>query len=218
MKYKCLVLDHDDTVVSSTKEIHYPAFLEALRIMRPGAKTISSDDYFRYNFDPGFIEFMERDYDFTEEEFKAEEEIWKNYVSTRIPSVYPGMKEIIERQKAEGGYVCVVSHSFNFNILRDYKANSLPEPDMVFGWEVPREERKPSPVSLQKIAQKFGLQPSDILVVDDAKPGYDMARAFGADFAAAGWCHDVPEIRDFMKKNSDIWFGDVDALSKYLFS
>ena len=29
MKYKCLVLDHDDTVVDSTASIHYPAFLEA---------------------------------------------------------------------------------------------------------------------------------------------------------------------------------------------
>ena len=25
MRYKCLVLDHDDTVVDSTASIHYPA-------------------------------------------------------------------------------------------------------------------------------------------------------------------------------------------------
>ena len=56
MRYKCLVLDHDDTVVDSTASIHYPAFLEALKVLRPGCETISLEDYFRENFDPGFIE------------------------------------------------------------------------------------------------------------------------------------------------------------------
>ncbi|HOK48860.1 MAG TPA: hydrolase, partial [Sedimentibacter sp.] len=30
MKYKCLVLDHDDTAVKSTPDIHYPSFVKAL--------------------------------------------------------------------------------------------------------------------------------------------------------------------------------------------
>ena len=29
MKYKCLVLDHDDTVVNSTATIHFPSFIGA---------------------------------------------------------------------------------------------------------------------------------------------------------------------------------------------
>ena len=32
MKYPCLVLDHDDTVVASAPTIHYPVFLQALKI------------------------------------------------------------------------------------------------------------------------------------------------------------------------------------------
>ena len=28
MKYKCLVFDHDDTVVNSTATIHHPCFVE----------------------------------------------------------------------------------------------------------------------------------------------------------------------------------------------
>jgi len=44
MRYKCLLLDHDDTVVNSTATIHYPAFLEALRLLRPGV-TISLEDF-----------------------------------------------------------------------------------------------------------------------------------------------------------------------------
>ena len=38
MKYKALVLDHDDTSVKNTPEIHYPAFLKTLELLRPGEK------------------------------------------------------------------------------------------------------------------------------------------------------------------------------------
>ena len=33
LKYPCLVLDHDDTVVRSTPTIHYPAFVETLKAL-----------------------------------------------------------------------------------------------------------------------------------------------------------------------------------------
>ncbi|MCQ2538500.1 MAG: HAD family phosphatase [Lachnospiraceae bacterium] len=218
MKYKCLVLDHDDTVVSSTKEIHHPAFLEALHQLRPGTPDVTCEEYFRKNFDPGFLDYCIKDFGFTEAELKQEEEIWKSFVKTRIPNAFPGIKEIIARQKAEGGLVVVVSHSFEFNIKRDYEANGLPMADEIFGWDVPKEIRKPSPYVLTKVAEKYGLTPKDFVVVDDLKPGYDMAREFGCTFVGAGWCNEVQEIRDFMKAKSDVYFTDVKSLEQYLFS
>lgn len=216
MKYKCLILDHDDTVVNSTATIHHPAFLEALKIMRPGV-TISLEDYFRENFHPGFTEYCTEKLHMTDAELEQEVELWKNYVKNHIPKAYDGIKEIIERQKAEGGIVCVVSHSYDFNIKRDYEANNLLQPDMIFGWECPPELRKPSTYALEQIAEKYGLKPEEMVVVDDLKPGYDMARAFGAFFVGAGWSNDVYEIREFMKKNSDVYFTEVDALKHFLF-
>lgn len=216
MRYKCLVLDHDDTVVDSTAQIHYPAFLEAMRVMRPQVR-ISLEDYFRENFDPGFMEYCTDKLHMTEEEMEQEYEIWRNYVSTHVPKAYPGMKEIIERFKGEGGYICVVSHSYDFNIKRDYEANNLPMPDMIFGWEYPREQRKPSPYSLQQIAKEYHLQPSQMLMLDDLKPGYDMTKSFGADFAGAGWSNEIPEIQAFMKMNSDYYFTRVEDFGKFLF-
>ena len=50
LKYKCLVLDHDDTVVDSTAKIHFPAFLVALRVMRPGV-TMELEEYFIFWYD-----------------------------------------------------------------------------------------------------------------------------------------------------------------------
>ena len=80
MRYKCLVLDHDDTVVNSTATIHYPAFLEALKLLRPGV-TISLEDYFRENFDPGFIPYCVGKLGMTDDELEVEVECWRNYVS-----------------------------------------------------------------------------------------------------------------------------------------
>jgi phosphoglycolate phosphatase/pyrophosphatase PpaX len=216
MKYKCLILDHDDTVVNSTATIHYPAFLEALKILRPGV-TISLDDYFKENFDPGFVPYCVNKLGMTEEELEIEVQCWKNYVSGHTAKAYAGIKEIIERQKNEEGIVCVISHSYDFNIKKDYEANSLPMPDMIFGWECSPEQRKPSTYAMRIIADKYGLEPSEMVVVDDSKPGYDMAREFGACFVGAGWSTDIPQIRDFMRKNSDVYFTTVEELEKYLF-
>ena len=54
-------------------------------------------------------------------------------------------------------------------------------------------------------------------MVDDLKPGYDMARSFGVPFVGAGWGYDIPEIRDFMKQNSDYYFTKVSELEQFLF-
>ena len=216
LKYQCLVLDHDDTVVDSTAHVHHPAFLVALAELRPGV-TISLEDYFRVNFHPGFVEYLRRDLGFSPAEMEREVEIWKDYVRSHVPAVYPGMARIIRRQKQAGGLVCVISHSFDFNIRRDYEANGLPEPDAIYGWELPRELRKPDPWALNQVLERFGLKPEEVLVVDDLKPGYDMARAAGVPFAAACWAYDVPEIRAFMEQNCELSFEDPAELEQYLF-
>ena len=172
MRYKCLILDHDDTVMDSTAHVHHPAFLVALDELRPGV-TISLADYFRVNFHPGFVAYCRDVLGFTPAELEREVEMWKEYVRDHVPEVYPGMARIIRRQKEAGGLVCVISHSFDYNIRRDYAANGLPEPDAVYGWELPPERRKPDPWALNRVLERFGLKPGECLVVDDLQPGYD---------------------------------------------
>ena len=216
LRYPCLVLDHDDTVTDSTAHIHYPAYLDAMQQMRPG-EWMSLNDYFRMNFDPGFLPYVTNTLHFTLAEMDQEYEIWQSWVRRIIPEVFPGMAEIIRRQKAEGGYVCVVSHSMDFNIRRDYRENGLPEPDLVFGWEQPNEHRKPNPWPLEEIMRRLSLKPEEMLMVDDLKPGFDMAQAAGVPFAAALWAHRIPEIHDFMRQYSENCFESVEALEKWLF-
>lgn len=215
MRYKCLVFDHDDTVVNSTATIHHPCFVEFLSEYYPG-RTCSLEDYFLKNFNPGFLAMCREDYGMTDAELDIEVEYWRRYVASRIPEAYPGIREIMERQRAEGGHICVVSHSYDFNIRRDYAANHLPAPELIYGWEQPEERRKPNPFPLQAIMEQLNLRAEDILMIDDAKPGYDMAMACGVDFAAVGWANDVAPIERFMRANCGRYFKTVEELDSFL--
>lgn len=216
MKYKCLVFDHDDTVVNSTATIHHPCFQAFLDLHHPGMKC-DLQKYFLKNFDPGFLPMCREDYGMDEAELAEESAFWLEYVKNHIPPAYPGIRELMELHKAQGGLICVVSHSYEHNILRDYGANALPEPDAVFGWGQPVERRKPYPWPLQEIMRRFSLRPEELLMIDDLKPGYDMAAACGVDFAGVGYANDIPEIEAFMRKNCRLYFKSVDALRKFLF-
>ncbi len=216
LKYKCLVLDHDDTVVDSTATVHYPCFVEYMKEFHPEVH-LTLEDYFRYNFDPGVVPLFTEICGLTEEELAHEEAWWKEYVRHHVPRPYPGIRELLEEQRARGGLITVVSHSFSEYILRDYRSGGLPLPDQIYGWEYPAEQRKPSPWPLRRIMESFSLRPEDLLVVDDLKPGYDMARAAGVPFAAAGWANDIPEIESFMRARSDLYFKTVDSLFRFLF-
>lgn len=215
MKFKCLVFDHDDTVVNSTATIHHPCFVEYLKAFYPG-ESISLEDYFLLNFEPGFVPMCRERYGMTDEDLAFEARYWQDYVKNHIPAAYPGIRAIMERQKAEGGLVCVVSHSFDYNIRRDYAANALPEPDAVYGWERPENQRKPWPFPLEDIMARFSLQPSELLMIDDLKPGYDMALAAKVDFAAVGWSNDIAPIETFMRRNSPLYFKTVPELAAFL--
>ena len=136
MKYKCLVFDHDDTVVNSTATIHHPCFQLFLDERYPG-RTCSLEHYFIANFSPGFLEMCRGEYGMDDDAIRDETAFWLNYVETHVPTAYPGIREIAERQRAEGGLIAVVSHSHERNIRRDWAANGLPAPDAVYGWERP---------------------------------------------------------------------------------
>lgn len=213
MRYRCLCLDHDDTVVDSTRTIHYPSFVEYLRLTRPEiADKYSFEDYMRYNFSPGVVAFFRDMIGMSEKEMAKEEKFWADYVSSHVPAVYPGIREILWDFHTRGGIIAVDSHSYTRYIVRDYSENALPAPDIIYGWDLPPERRKPAPYTVLDIMRRFDLSPDDILVVDDSKPAYDMARAAGVRIAGAGWGFSVPEIAAFMRERCDYYCSRVDDL------
>ena len=76
MKYKCLVFDHDDTVVNSTATIHYPSFVAYLEQYFPD-KSCSLDHYFLKNFDPGFLTMCKEEYGLTDGDLEVEYHFWQ---------------------------------------------------------------------------------------------------------------------------------------------
>lgn len=200
MKYKCLILDHDDTTVDSTAHVHHPSFLRSMAKLRPGL-SMTLEEYFELNATMGVTAYYKNVLKLTPEEAAWEYKQWVSYASSHVPTPFPGMKEIIARHKAEGGYLCVVSHNLKDNILRDYKANGMPQPDLIYGCELPAQQQKPNPYPIYDILDKLNLKREDLLMVDDSIPGCKMAKAAGIDFAAACWAHAVPFIRAFLQEN-----------------
>lgn len=218
LKYPCLVLDHDDTVVQSEATINYPYFCYILDQFRPG-QTITWDEYTNGCFSLGFTEMCRQKYHFTEQELTDEYLGWKEYIRSHIPTPYPGIERIIRRQKEAGGILCVVSHSSVQNITRDYNVHFGILPDDIYGWDLPEEQRKPSTYPLRKIMEKYSLRPEQLLVVDDMKPAYDMASKAGVPIAFAQWGRrEHPEICSTMKKLCNYAFETPKALEEFLFA
>jgi phosphoglycolate phosphatase len=214
--YRCLVADHDDTAVRSTPEIHYPAYLAMLEVLRPGSPALSLEGFY-LALQGGFDEHLRRDLAFTDDEVREEQRIWRSFVEARVPGFYPGFVEVLRGFSAGGGRIAVVSHSDEGMIRRDY-AMGAPglELDAVYGWSEEESRRKPSPRPLEELAERFGLERGSMLVVDDLRPGALMARRAGVDVAAAGWAHRVPEIERTMRRECTYYLETVGELADAL--
>lgn len=216
LRYPCLVLDHDDTTVDSTRSVNYPQFCQAMAHFRPGF-SMTEAEYFLYCFDPGFYEMCRQVLHYTPEEMAEHLQMWKNYHKDHHPPFFPGMPELIRRQKAEGGLVCVVSHSTEDVIRRAYEHAGVPQPDLIFGAEQPEERCKPNPWPMEEILRRFHLQPHEVLMIDDMPQGGRMAHAVGVAFACAGWYGMLPEIEARIRPMADYFFSDIPALTEFLF-
>ena len=217
LKFPCLVLDHDETVVQSEKTIGYPCFCQTLSRIRP-ERTITLNEYVRGCYELGFVDMCRQWFDFTDAEMLEEYNDWMDYVTIHTPDPFPGIGQIIHRQKESGGLLCVVSHSSNRNITRDYDVHFGIRPDAIYGCEFPKEQQKPSPYPLEDIMRRFDLKSQEILVVDDMKLACQMASPVGVPVAFAGWGkRDFVEIYEEMQQLCQYSFKQTEELYRFLF-
>lgn len=217
LKYPCLVLDHDDTVVQSEQTVNFPYFQYILNEFRPGTK-VTLEEYTDGCFHLGFADMCRNRYQFTEQELVDEYLGWKEYIRNHVPAPYPGIEIILRRHREAGGKICVVSHSCDENITRDYLHHFGITPDDIYGWDLPEDKRKPSTYPLEQIMAKYGYSTDQLLVVDDMKPAWEMASKAGVPIAFAAWGRqDYPELLNEMRKLCDYSFDTPADLEKFLF-
>lgn len=217
LKYPCLVLDHDDTVVRSEETIGYPCFCKTLRRLRPGV-SVTYEEYVMGCHNWGFVAMCRKKWNFTDEELQEEYQDWMNYVRENEPAIFPGIDRIIHRQREEGGLICVVSHSSSNNISRAYEINFGMQPDLIYGCDLPKDQQKPNPFPLKDIMLRFNLKPEELLVLDDMKLAWQMARPLGVPIAFAAWSKaKFPILMNEMRKICDFTFETTESLEKFLF-
>ncbi len=217
LKFPCLVLDHDDTVVQSEATVNYPFFCQFLDQVRPGTR-ISLQKYTEGCYHLGFADMCRNWFGFTEQEILDEYQGWQEYIKDHIPLPFPGIDQLIQQQKAAGGIICVVSHSCKRNITRDYMTHFGILPDDIYGWDLPEHLRKPSTYPLEQIMKKYNLHPEQLLVVDDMKPAWEMASKAKVPIAFAAWGRqDFPEIVSQMEGLCNYSFHSTEKFIKFLF-
>ena len=215
MKYKCLILDHDDTIVDSTKSVNFISFTQVMKKLRPDVK-LSLEEFYKLNFEPGFMSICFDVFKFSQDEMDYQVRHWQDFISKHSPDVFEGIKDLLWEYVEKGGKIFVVSHSCEKDIIRHYKYHGLPLPEKVYGWEYEEAKRKPNIWPVEDIIAHFGFERDEIIMVDDLKPGKIMADNSGINFAAAGWAHQIPEIVNYMKKEVEFYCPNVADLRKLI--
>jgi beta-phosphoglucomutase-like phosphatase (HAD superfamily) len=190
-----------------------------MKVLRPDLEPIDLDAWFQKNCDPGIMRFLLDELRLTPEELAVEHEIWREFTARVTPHFYEGFLKALAAYKACGGRVAVVSHSESHIILGHYRAAAGAlgvVPDLVFGWDAEPHQRKPSPYPVHETLRQLGLDPREVLVVDDLRPGIDMAVAAGVDAAGAGWAHDISSIREFMRQTCVAYFATVPEFAEFI--
>uniref|UniRef100_A0A0G4GDG7 Uncharacterized protein n=1 Tax=Chromera velia CCMP2878 TaxID=1169474 RepID=A0A0G4GDG7_9ALVE len=224
LKYKAIMLDHDDTAVDSTLTIHWPAYVDAMRKLRPGQATLGFEEWVSRLYSPGLMPFYREECGLNDEEMKEEYDIWRTWTASKMPHFYEGFLEALVEYRQKGGKIFVVSHSDRDVIERHYSTvcrekgmkaeeEGFPFPDKIFAQEkgVDKKLNKPFPYPVLFVKEKFGIDFEEICVVDDLNPGVEMARAASPSVVVAGvlWSHNVPSVREYMSKNADVLLPDV---------
>ena len=217
LKFPCLILDHDDTVVQSEATVNYPCFCRFLEQYRPGME-MTLAEYVEDCSRMSFIDMCKTRFSLSDREMKLEYEFWQDYARSHIPDAFPGIGHVLSDYRNAGGLVCVVSMSAEEQILRDYRHHFGFVPDHIFGCDLPEVQRKPSPWAIQQIQNQYGFSPDQMLVVDDMRFAVSMARQAKCPIAFSGWGRkDFPNICKEMEELCDYCFYSINQFADFLF-
>jgi beta-phosphoglucomutase-like phosphatase (HAD superfamily) len=187
LKKKCLIFDHDDTLINSQETIHYPIFLETLQVLRPNEPQLSFKNFVLYSNQYGFLGFLKEMYDFTSDEIELEIKWWREKVMQKEAQVFKDVALFIEDYVAAGGILVVYSYSESFMIEKDYKRIFGFLPHEIIGFDVAPYQRKPARLPILQIMADYQFTAKDCLIVDDMPLLINTAKRSNIDMVGACW-------------------------------
>lgn len=221
MKYRCLIIDHDDTTVDSTPSIHYLAHQEQMKRIGRESQISTLEEWFKVNFDPGFSIYIDSVLKLSDEEKKICYDIWREFTTVLTPPFFEGMLSLLDEFRRGGGIIAVVSHS-EADIIRSHyeKQQEIPGflPDRIIGWTGDPEKQKPHTWPVDQIREQFNLAKEEILVIDDLRPGITMANKAGVDSVGVGWSHNIQVIREGIIDQCTYFLYSIKDLRNLIFS
>lgn len=213
VKFRCLVVDHDDTAVDSTPTIHHPIYKELMGRLRPDMESLDLRGFRDINNNGGVVKHYLEDLGFSDGEILYAKSFWMDHPLRDInPPFFEGFLNMLGEYKGHDGIVAVVSHSDEERIREHYTQSADFIPDDIYGSDLPRDKNKPEPWPLEDLMEKHCLNPEEIAVLDDMMPGHVMADHVGAYKIGAGWAiHD-----DFVKQNTHSYFDNIEECRKFI--
>ena len=184
---KVLFIDHDDTVVNSQATIHYPAFVQAIEIMRPNQTILDFQQYIKLTATIGFERILAEIYHFTPQEIKTEYELWQQINRSIIPPAFANVGQILQRFIANGNYLVVYSANTKANISRDYDHHFKFQPHTIIAHAHDSPYQKPARTPLLLWMHQHQITPLNAIILDDSPMMIETARRCNCTFLAANW-------------------------------
>lgn len=167
------IFDFDDTIVDSTPNIHYKAYKSFCDMTNREPLTL--EDYYSALFNKTYVEFIE-EMNLTQDEYTLEYENWKNYTSQYKPQAFRDVLRIIKNIQAKGHKIVICSQS-NKEAIEDFFSTTDITPDLIISGDREHpENNKPYDYPINLVKEKYGVENSQIYVIDDMKPGLLMAK------------------------------------------
>lgn len=191
--YRACIFDLDGTLANTLYSIAYFSN-EALK--QRGYPAIEAEDYRKIVGDGADVQIhrmltaVSDGRPFTEQEAASLKEIYFSFYEkdpVHLVREYPGMQETIEQLKKSGILTAVLSNkpdAWTQAIVSSlFPTGSF---ELCFGQKsgIPR---KPSPAGALMIAEKWKLEPKDILYIGDTNTDMKTGKSAGMDTAGALW-------------------------------
>ena len=226
IRYKAIMIDHDDTTVDSTPKINYLSYVNFCNTImkdRTYYTMLNLQQWYELLWEDKYYDHIKNVMKLEKHELDLEYDMWLEFIKDKHPTFFPGFHEMLVEYKKRGGIIAIVSHCDEVAIRRHYaeyqceNENDRIVPDIVYGYIKGKPElNKPNVYPVEDFKKKFNLKNEDICVIDDLSPGLIMGNNAGIDSIGVVYGEGHETIADKIKEISKYVFDSVDELSNFL--